>query len=47
MKESKAVILIFTSGKIGCTGLRKEKDLYVVVEKLLRELEEQNLVHRR
>ena len=46
MNEPRAVILIFASGKIVCTGARKEKDVYIAVNKLLRKLEEQNLMYK-
>lgn len=46
MNEPRAVILIFASGKIVCTGVRKEKDVYIAVNQLLRKLKEQNLIYR-
>ena len=46
MNEPRTVILIFASGKIVCTGIRKEKDVYIAVNKLLRKLEEQDLIYK-
>jgi len=44
MQEPKVVILLFTSGKLVCTGAKKEQDVYVAVEKLHTLLEETNLI---
>jgi transcription initiation factor TFIID TATA-box-binding protein len=44
MNEPRAVILIFASGKLVCTGIRKEKDARIAVDKLLRKLEDHNLI---
>jgi transcription initiation factor TFIID TATA-box-binding protein len=44
MDEPKTVILIFASGKLVCTGAKKEQDVYDAVQKLHRSLEEQNLI---
>jgi len=41
----KAVFLIFSSGKLVCTGARKEEDVHQAVMKLHRKLEEKNLIH--
>ena len=46
MDEPRVVVLTFASGKIVCTGVREEKDLNVIVEKLLRELEEHGVIYR-
>jgi len=44
MKDPKVVILLFASGKIVCTGAKKEKEVYDAVEKLRKELEERGLI---
>jgi len=44
MQEPKAVFLIFTSGKVVCTGARSEGQVYEAVEKLCKRLEEKNLL---
>jgi transcription initiation factor TFIID TATA-box-binding protein len=44
MEEPKVVILLFASGKLVCTGAKKEPDVYVAVEKLHSLLEELNLI---
>ncbi len=44
MDEPKAVILIFASGNLVCTGAKKEQDVYDAVEKLHTSLEEQDLI---
>jgi transcription initiation factor TFIID TATA-box-binding protein len=44
MDEPKVVILLFASGKLVCTGAKKEQDVYDAVQKLHRRLEEQNLI---
>jgi transcription initiation factor TFIID TATA-box-binding protein len=44
MDEPKVVILIFASGKLVCTGAKKEQDVYDAVQKLHGSLEEQNLI---
>jgi len=44
MDEPKVVILLFASGKLVCTGARKEQDVYDAVHKLHASLEEQNLI---
>jgi len=44
MGEPKAVILVFASGKLVCTGTRKEADVYVAVEKLRHALEEHGVI---
>ena len=45
MDEPKVVILIFTSGKIVCTGATKEEDVYRAVDKLHNKLEENDLIY--
>ncbi len=45
IKEPKVVMLIFSSGKIVCTGGRKTEDVSVAVEKLFKELTSLDLLH--
>jgi transcription initiation factor TFIID TATA-box-binding protein len=44
MNEPKVVILLFATGKLVCTGAKKEQDVYDAVHKLHASLEEQNLI---
>ncbi|RJS70061.1 TATA box-binding protein [Candidatus Bathyarchaeota archaeon] len=44
MDEPKVVILLFASGKLVCTGAKKEQDVYDAVHKLHEMLEEQDLI---
>ena len=44
MDEPKVVILLFASGKLVCTGAKKEQDVYDAVQKLHGRLEEQDLI---
>jgi transcription initiation factor TFIID TATA-box-binding protein len=44
MDEPRVVILLFASGKLVCTGAKKEQDVYDAVNKLHASLEEQNLI---
>lgn len=44
MVEPKVVILLFASGKLVCTGAKKEQDVYDSVEKLHSLLEELGLI---
>ena len=44
MGEPKVVILLFASGKLVCTGAKKEQDVYTAVQKLHILLEEKNLI---
>jgi transcription initiation factor TFIID TATA-box-binding protein len=44
MEEPKVVILLFASGKLVCTGAKKEEDVYVAVDKLHVILEEKALI---
>lgn len=46
MIDPKAVILIFSSGKLVCTGARKEESVREAVDKIRQELEEKNLILR-
>ena len=45
MDEPKVVILLFASGKLVCTGAKKEQDVYEAVNKLHEILEEKNLIY--
>ncbi|MDH5390735.1 MAG: TATA-box-binding protein [Candidatus Bathyarchaeota archaeon] len=45
MDEPKVVILIFASGKLVCTGAKKEEDVYEAVGKLHKRLEEDELIY--
>jgi transcription initiation factor TFIID TATA-box-binding protein len=45
MDEPKVVILIFTSGKLVCTGAEKEEDVYEAVSKLHQKLKEEELIY--
>lgn len=45
MTEPKVVILLFASGKLVCTGAKKEEDVYVAVDKLHELLEETSLIY--
>ena len=44
MREPKVVILLFASGKLVCTGAKKEGDVYLAVVKLHKDLEEKELI---
>ncbi|MCW4045668.1 MAG: TATA-box-binding protein [Candidatus Bathyarchaeota archaeon] len=44
MDEPKVVILLFASGKLVCTGAKKEQDVYTAVQKLHVLLEEKSLI---
>jgi transcription initiation factor TFIID TATA-box-binding protein len=44
MDEPKVVILIFTSGKLVCTGAKKETQVYIAVKKLQESLESKGLI---
>jgi transcription initiation factor TFIID TATA-box-binding protein len=44
MEEPKVVILLFASGKLVCTGAKKEEDVFVSINKLHTLLEETNLI---
>ena len=45
MDEPKAVILLFASGKLVCTGATKEEDVHEAVCKLHETLEEEELIY--
>jgi transcription initiation factor TFIID TATA-box-binding protein len=44
MEDPKAVILIFASGKLVCTGTTKEKEVYQAVENLNQKLDENDAI---
>jgi transcription initiation factor TFIID TATA-box-binding protein len=44
MEDPKAVILIFASGKLVCTGTTKEEEVYQAVENLNQELDENDAI---
>jgi transcription initiation factor TFIID TATA-box-binding protein len=44
MKEPKAVVLIFSSGKLVCTGAKKEEDVYQAVGRLHQRLEKDECI---
>ena len=45
MDDPKVVILIFASGKLVCTGAKKEEDVYKAVENLRQQLEKNDLIY--
>ena len=45
MGEPKVVILLFASGKLVCTGAKREQDVYEAVNKLHEILEEKELIY--
>ena len=44
MEDPKTVILIFSSGKLVCTGAKKETEVYRSIAKLQETLEEKGLI---
>ena len=44
VSEPRAVFLVFSSGKLVCTGAKKEEDIFAAVNKLHTTLEEQDLM---
>ena len=44
MDEPRAVILLFATGKLVCTGAKREQDVHDAVHKLHASLEEKNLI---
>jgi transcription initiation factor TFIID TATA-box-binding protein len=44
MDEPKVVILLFASGKLVCTGAKREEDVYEAVNKLHQRLEDKELI---
>jgi len=47
MEVPRAVFLIFSSGKLVCTGARKEEDVHQAVMELHQKLEQKNLIHHK
>ena len=45
MDDPKVVILIFSSGKVVCTGATKEEDVYTAVAKLHENFKEKELIY--
>jgi len=45
MDDPKVVILLFASGKLVCTGAKKEEDVYTAVSKLHQRLEDEKLIY--
>ncbi len=45
MDDPKVVILLFASGKLVCTGAKKEGEVYISVNKLHQRLEDENIIH--
>jgi len=45
MDDPRVVILIFASGKLVCTGAKKEEEVSVAVAKLQETLEKKRLIH--
>jgi transcription initiation factor TFIID TATA-box-binding protein len=45
MDEPKVVILLFASGKLVCTGAKKEEDAHKAVDNLRQKLEKNNLIY--
>ncbi len=44
MEDPKTVILIFSSGKLVCTGAKKEEEVHQAVMKLRQELDENDMI---
>lgn len=44
MRDPKAVLLLFASGKLVCTGAKKEQDVYASIIKVSDQLEHDNLI---
>ncbi len=44
MDDPKVVILIFATGKLVCTGAKKEIEVYIAVKKLQERLEAKDLI---
>ena len=45
MQDPKVVFLLFTSGKLVCTGARQEEDVHKAIAKLYDRLEEKELIY--
>jgi len=46
MQDPKVVILLFASGKLVCTGAKRESDIYIAAEKFHKLLESEDLILR-
>ena len=46
MQEPKVTFLIFSSGKLVCSGAKTEEDVYKAVKKIRNILEEKNLMYK-
>ena len=46
INEPKVVFLLFASGKIVCTGAKKQEDIYIAVEDLNQALVKNDLIER-
>ncbi|MHA1607937.1 MAG: TATA-box-binding protein [Candidatus Freyarchaeota archaeon] len=44
MRDPKVVILLFGSGKLVCTGAKKEEDVYVAVDRIMETLIERGII---
>ena len=44
MNDLKIIFLIFASGKIVCAGAKSESDIHKAIEKLIKILEEKNVI---
>jgi transcription initiation factor TFIID TATA-box-binding protein len=47
MRDPKAVLLLFASGKLVCTGAKKERDVYTSIIKISNQLEQDDLLYAR
>ncbi len=45
MDDPKVVILLFASGRLVCTGATREENVYIAVNKLHQQLEDQKLIY--
>jgi transcription initiation factor TFIID TATA-box-binding protein len=45
MRDPKAVLLLFASGKLVCTGAKKEQDVYASIIKVSNQLEQDSLLY--
>jgi transcription initiation factor TFIID TATA-box-binding protein len=45
MDEPRVVILLFASAKLVCTGAKREEDVYIAINKLHQQLEDQKLIY--
>jgi len=47
IEEPKVVALLFGSGKVVCTGAKREEDIKIAVEKIYQELSNAGLLHKK